>query len=116
MPTWPASLPQSPLVSGFSETPPETSLRTEMEQGPAKVRRRTTAGVRQMQMSFNMTKTQVAALDTFFTSTVNSGATAFDFTHPRTTSTVSVRFVSPPSYTPLNGEYFNVNLELEQLP
>jgi len=116
MPTWPSSLPQSPLVSGFAETPPMTSLRTEMDQGPAKVRQRTTAGIRKLQMSFNMTKAQIATLDTFYNTTISGGALKFDFTHPRTASTVSVRIVNPPSYAPINGEYYSVGLELEQLP
>ena len=45
MTSWPATLPVSPLLDGFIETVPETIIRTDMDQGPAKTRQRTTAGV-----------------------------------------------------------------------
>ncbi|QLH37711.1 MAG: hypothetical protein HWD60_00095 [Defluviicoccus sp.] len=41
---WPSSLPQKPLVDGFSETAPNLVVRSPMDVGPAKVRRRATAG------------------------------------------------------------------------
>ena len=44
MPTWPNTLPVSPLLDGFSETLPETLIRTKMETGPDKVG--TTRGAR----------------------------------------------------------------------
>lgn len=115
MPTWPASLPK-PLANGFRETPPMTVIRTEMEQGPAKVRRRTTAAIRKMSLTFLMTKTEIATLETFFLTTVAGGAIAFDFTHPRTGSTAVCRFIRPPEYGANNGTRFQIDVELEVLP
>ncbi len=116
MPTWPVTLPASPLVDGFQETPPPTVIRTEMDQGPAKTRQRTTAGVRRMQLSFILSKAQTATLDSFFTDTVKGGALGFDFTHPRTGSTLNCRFAEPPRYAALNGEKFRTALVFEVLP
>ncbi len=45
MATWPATLP-APALSSLRETPPDNLIRTQMDKGPAKVRRRTTANVR----------------------------------------------------------------------
>ncbi len=49
-PVWPPSLPQRPLAQGFSEQAPDTLIRTQMEAGPPKVRRRFTAGIRTMDL------------------------------------------------------------------
>ena len=42
---WPPSLPQGPRLEDLEETPPTLAIRTGMDVGPAKVRRRAVAGV-----------------------------------------------------------------------
>lgn len=116
MPAWPATLPASPLVNGFSESAPNTSLRTEMDQGPAKIRQRTTAAVRNITARFVLNNAQVADLETFFTTTLAGGSLGFDFTHPRTGVLETARFVTPPDYLPLGNGYYRVLAELELLP
>ena len=116
MTTWPDTLPASPLLDGFRETVQNTALRTEMEQGPAKLRRRTTAGVRTMSVAFVLSAAQVAILDTFYLTTLQGGTLSFDFTHPRTAAAVTCRFVKPPEYGVLNGAYFKTALDLEIVP
>lgn len=116
MPSWPSTLPASPLADNFFERAPDTSLRTEMEQGPAKLRRRTTAAVRLLSLRYLMNKPQIAALETFYAATLLGGTLAFDFTHPRSALTVSCRFLHPPEYISGNGNYFTVAVELEVLP
>lgn len=116
MPTWPGTLPAFPLLEGFRETVPDTVIRTDMESGPAKIRRRTTSAVRKMAVSYLMSKAQVEALETFYLTTLLGGSLAFDFNHPRKNATVSCRFVQPPVYGSANGAYFKVELELEVLP
>lgn len=116
MPTWPGTLPIAPLLDNFRETVPDTVLRTEMEQGPAKLRQRTMAAVRTLAVSYLLDKTQVTALETFYLTTLSGGITPFDFAHPRTAATVSCRFVKPPEYTTTNGNFFKTTLELEILP
>jgi len=116
MTSWPDALPAYPLLDGFHETPPKTALRTDMEQGPAKVRLRTTAGVRTMSLKYLMNKTQVTALETFYLATLQGGALTFDFIHPRNNGTISCRFTKPPEYATSNGNFFKVSVELEALP
>ena len=116
-PVWPASLPQDVLVEGYEETFPELALRTEMDAGPAKVRRRFTAGVRTLNVMSAMTRTQVATLDTFFATTTQGGALQFDWVHPRTGSAAALRFTRPPMTAPEpGGQRWRVELELEVLP
>ena len=116
MPTWPNTLPATPQADSFRETVPTTLVRTEMEQGPAKVRRRSTAGVRKLSMSFVMSKAQIATLETFITTALSGGALAFDYTHPRSGASLSCRFRQMPEYASLNGVFFKVAIELEVLP
>lgn len=116
MPTWPGSLPDIPLVEQFQEQPPNLLLRTEMDAGPAKVRRRATAGVRPMRGLISCTKAQVATLDTFYVTTCVGGSLAFDWTHPRTGAAVSFRFRNPPMYVPDYAESWRVSLDLEAMP
>jgi hypothetical protein len=83
-------------VDGYEEQLADTSLRTQMDAGPAKVRRRFTAGVTTFQVSLPMTTAQVATFETFFSTTIAGGALAFDWVHPRTRAAVSMRIVTPP--------------------
>ncbi len=116
MATWPASLPQYVLVEGYSEAPPQNTIRTSMDVGPPKMRRRSTAAVRPITGNQHMNKTQVAALDTFYVTTLNSGVDQFDWVHPRTQSAVDFRFTAPPQYESLGGTAWMVTLSLEVMP
>jgi hypothetical protein len=114
--TWPDTLPASPLLENFQEILPRTAIRTDMDTGPAKVRQRTTAGVGALMVSYLLNIAETIALDAFYQTTLSGGATAFDYTHPRTGATLSCRFTDPPEYAPVNGNYFKVTLTLEVLP
>lgn len=116
MATWPATLPP-PLADTLQETPPDNVIRTSMEKGPAKVRRRTTATVRPISFELVLDTTQLAALDTFYVTTTYSGADEFSYTHPRTGAAVSARFTAPPQYSDVNtGRHYNASIALEILP
>ncbi len=114
--TWPSTLPAYPLLEKYSEAMPNTTIRTDMEAGPAKVRQRTTAGVRRLSVGYLLSKQQVSALEEFYAETLKGGSLSFEYTHPRDDATVSCRFVEPPSYNAANGDYFNVSVSLEVLP
>ncbi len=116
MSTWPASLPQDFNIEGFEEVFPQLTLRTEMDAGPAKLRRRATSGVRSFKTTLSMTQAQVIALDVFYVTTVSSGSLAFDWTSPRSDTPESFRFVTPPKIRPFSSTYWKVDLDLEQLP
>lgn len=116
-PTWPATLPQGFLVDGYREVMPKTTIRTPMDAGPAKVRRRFTAGVRMLSGRTAMTREQTETLDTFFNTTLAGGALSFDWTHPRTQAPMTCRFASEPEFSPQSGGMrWIVTLNLEILP
>ncbi|MBI1215690.1 MAG: hypothetical protein GC185_07720 [Alphaproteobacteria bacterium] len=116
MTDWPATLPPQPLLDGYHETLPDLALRTDMAQGPAKLRRRTTAGVAQLSLAYFMTKVQVQVLVDFYTDDLIGGTQSFTFIHPRSGDAVLCRFRQPPAPAALNGPYFRVRVELEVLP
>ena len=118
MATWPGSsvLPQVMEYNSYTETMPNNVLRTKMGVGPPKLRRRATAAIRPLSGTMVLTSTQVVALDTFYTSTLNDGVTSFDWTRPRATATASFRFREPPTYVAIADNLWRVKLSLEELP
>jgi hypothetical protein len=113
---WPDTLPQSPLADGFRETLPDTALRTNMESGPAKIRRRGTTGISRMTLSFFLDAAGAAALAAFHDDTTAGGTLPFSFPHPRQGDTVSCRFIRTPEIFAISGGFFKTAIELEILP
>ena len=117
IPLWPASLPPRPLADGFSETPPNLLVRSATEIGPAKARRRATAGVTRLKAAFRLSPAQLAIFRTFFASDLQGGALPFSWTHPATGAIVAFRIVPPLTIEPIAaGIAWRVTLELELLP
>ena len=116
LPIWPSDLPAAPLVERYQEIFADTSLRTKMDQGPAKVRQRTTAGVSELALSYLVSGLQAQVLEAFYQETLAGGSLSFSFQHPRRSITVTARFRKPPQLTPRNGQYYLARLELEILP
>ncbi|MEY2653820.1 MAG: hypothetical protein RLZZ524_848 [Pseudomonadota bacterium] len=116
MASWPVSLPQALLQSGFGETLPDTALRTEMDAGPAKLRRRTSAAVRPVSGALLLTASQAADLETFYVDTLEGGTLDFTWTDPRTESACTFRFTAPPSLAPVSGALWRASISLEQMP
>jgi hypothetical protein len=115
MALWPASLPQRVLLSDFVESADANTIRSEVDYGPAKVRRRYTAEVKVYQIGLVLTTAQVATLDTFYDVTLNAVGT-FDWVNQRTLTAAVYRFRSRPEYRPLGGGYWRTSFALEVLP
>lgn len=117
MATWPASLPP-PSIDTLKESPPNNAIGTRMDKGPDKVRRRTTANVRPLAFTLQLTDAELQTLDDFYTTDTFSGVSDFDYTHPRTGAAVTARFkpATPPQYGELAGVLWSVTVELEIMP
>lgn len=119
IPDWASlALPQVPQ-KGYTESIGANILRTPMDAGPAKLRYRG-AKASILNIQFIMTTTEVNTLDTFIINTLK-GTKRFSFPHPRTKTSVEVRFVTQQdgqvySLTYLAPEYWSVSLQLEVLP
>jgi len=116
MATWPVQLPAKPLMEGNQETLPDLVIRTQMTTGPAKVRRRFTAGVRPGHYEHYMTKTQLDYFIAFFEQTCEGGALPFDYTHPVFATVESFRFVGQPAWTMVSKTHYRVAFDFEVMP
>lgn len=76
MAVWPGTLP-SPIVSNYADTPVSAFIRTDMESGTARQRRRFTATPHRLTASWMLTSVQMAAFKSFFESTINFGTDWF---------------------------------------
>ena len=92
IPTWPTinNFPQVPQ-KGFTESVGVNIVRSNMDAGPAKQRKR---GGRpsSMDLSFIMTTAQTQTLETFIQTDL-AGVKRFSFKHPRLGTTIEVRIV-----------------------
>ena len=122
--TWPTTLPQVPQ-KGYTEDKGFILLKTPMDAGPAKIRKR---GKRPdvLNVSFIMTNTEVIALQNFVENTI-LGTARFGFPHPRlTTNTLSpvmaeVRIMPQGEGVMYNlsylaPDYYTVTMQLEVMP
>lgn len=118
IPVWPAELPQYLIFNGYKEAPPDLALRTDMDTGPAKTRRRSSSGPRPIQGKLPpLTSEQVDVLLSFYEDDLLSGTLRFAWSHPRTGVVSEFRFVSRPE--PAGDEAsaaYIVALDLEILP
>lgn len=117
MPTWPVSLPEV-RPGGYQETPQNQVLRSEMETGPAKTRRRFTAGTRTIPVQYQLTDAELAVFEAFFDDEIAAGALSFSWPHPRTGQTVTAKIL-PPGYQidPVGGGlWWLLSLTIEVQP
>ncbi|GAB5390196.1 MAG: hypothetical protein Alpg2KO_31640 [Alphaproteobacteria bacterium] len=114
---FPPDLP-APLANGFSEGWPQTTIRTEMETGPAKLRRRFTAAPEPLTVRFRLNWPQLALLKAWHDETLSGGVLAFVWAHPRTGEPAQFRFTAPPGNprAVARGRFWEVELQLEKLP
>lgn len=78
IPAWPETLPYIPTVNGTGpQTLYQAPLRTEMEDGPVRQRRRSTATWSAVALRFRMTNAQYQTFKDFVTDTLNHGASRF---------------------------------------
>lgn len=112
---WPVALPQSPLSSSYGEDWQDGAIRSQMDTGPAKVRRRFTALVKTYSVAFVLTDRQVEILMEFWEETCTMGTLTFTWQDPRTQDPATVRFASRPGISHDNG-MFRVQFQIEVLP
>jgi 3-isopropylmalate dehydratase small subunit len=115
MATWPATLP-AVIADSYQEIMANNAIRTKMDVGLAKVRKRSTAAPVQFQMAYNMTSAQVTTLETFFNTTINDGVDQFTMANPRTAVSETWRITAPPQVTIVSSPLYRVIITMEKLP
>ena len=90
---WPLNVPNILQQSGFSYSRQSGVIRTDMDTGPAKVRRRFTAVVKKYRGQLIMTRTEFSTFETWFETIIMMGSLTFMFPDPLDTVTlVEFRF------------------------
>lgn len=115
MAAWPGTLPDFFQIRGFTETGADNIIRSSVDVGPEKVRRRTVTNVRRHVGNMWLTDSQYTELKTFFEVTHEYGALSFTMDDAHGTNQ-TFRFVSPPKYTTVGPNNWQVRLDLEELP
>lgn len=116
MASWPSDLPQEFDQEGFGSGPPDNVLRTPVDAGPQKSRKRFTSAPTPLTGNMIMTNTQLESFKSFL-KTIGDGALRFTFpelTDP--TNTVYVKFTSRPQWVPARGGNWNVTMNMIILP
>lgn len=116
-PSWPSTLP-SPLIGSGEWTPWDNTIRTQMDAGAPKVRRRYTANGADVTFEIRVTREQVSTLETFVATTLKD-VLPFDWKDWRLPNTpaATYRFKKRPKYSPTErADVWTATLELEKLP
>lgn len=120
MANWPASLPQNQFL-GCADQDEESRLITQMDIGPAIIRNRFTANVRNVNVPIILNGTQKQTFDTFCRTTLANYSLSFFWGDPVTDSSVEFRFKTKPQFTMTRGgstaeRIWRGSMELEILP
>jgi len=94
---WPASLPA--CAETYSEKAEPVTVRTNVAEGPAKVRRRFTLRVVRGQVGMTVRIDQRNTLDSFFYTDLNAGVERFIFRHPWLGVDKEWRMVEAPDFS-----------------
>jgi hypothetical protein len=111
---WPAELPDGFLEEGLSLEPQDNVIRTAMDAGPKKARRRYTARTVQFTGKQLFDRNEFALFETFYHTVLADGVLRFNFTDPVTGEAAEFRFVKKYTATANEG-YLEVTLPLERL-
>lgn len=121
MATWPTSLPQSVFMD-FVATRQSGMIRTSMDDGPAKQRKRFSAVSKMFKCNMILNGTQYSTFESFFESDLDFGATSFTWINPITDASATLRFTdvfTPSQLTPdadPAARLYQISMPLEVLP
>lgn len=113
---WASGLPNYLLIDGAAEVFGGNRIRSPMDVGPPKLRRRSTSAPTSFAGSMFLTTAQAATFETFYKTTLAHGTLPFTWYHPRTRASVDMTFVGDPELIPQGGGEWLLNLTVEILP
>lgn len=113
---WPAGIPTAFSSDTFEATAQPITIRTDMDAGPPKVRRRFTQPVRKYKCSIILKDAaQYTILDEFYYLICQGGTDTIALNDPITLEPMIARFFGPITYTAI-GIAWQAEFELERLP
>lgn len=115
-PIWPVTLPEYVLQSGYREDKQDQALRSPMDGGSTKTRRRFTARFDTIDVRMRMSNEQVTLFETFYETTLKGGTLNFDWLHPRRRTAKTMQIVGKVTTVPADGDNFDVAFKVEIKP
>lgn len=114
-PVWPPSLQSAPGADA-ARTRESNVIRSPMEYGPPKMRRRASRAATRLKFSLLVDAAQRTALETFYLDTL-AEVLPFDWQDffAEGFPAATFRFVAPPQYQNVSGVLWSAAIELEQL-
>lgn len=116
MDTWPIALQQRLNADDFEVKYGDTTIRTDMDIGPAKVRRRFTDAVDIYTCSIFLGISDWSILKDFYKTSLAGGSLPFLFTDPFSGAQETFRFAVPPDGRPIGGRIFRITMTWEKMP
>lgn len=107
-------LPDNFQENSFTESEKTANIKTAMDIGPSKVRRRYTTHTSIYSGSMLMDSSQKSAFKVFYQTTLRNGQYSFNFPNPSEAGYVEVKFNGVPSYKALENSYWNISFSLTQ--
>jgi len=111
---WPELLPSGLLADGFSKQPQSNVIRTSMDAGPKKARRRYTARTVKYSGKQMFDEAELMVFEQFYHNVIADGVLRFNFTDPVSQETAEFRFTEDYSVSGNEGQY-EVQMSLERL-
>jgi hypothetical protein len=111
---WPHILPSGLLAAGFSKQPRNNVIRTAMEAGPNKTRRRYTSRAVIVKGKQIFDAMELAVFEEFYHTVLADGALRFNFADPLSLETAEFRFTQDYAVTENSG-LFEIAMSLERL-
>jgi hypothetical protein len=111
---WPTTLPD--CAEQWTEKDRESLIRTPMETGPPKVRRRFTAPMREFTVTMTLRNDQVQPLRDFYDIDCAQGVNSHYFIHPYLQTQQAFRFMAPPQINSVTALSASVQMQWEQFP
>lgn len=112
--SWPTGFP-TPSINGYRFTAGKTFTRTDVEQGPARQRRRFTSAPAEVQTSWTLTLYQFETFEAWWIHTLQGGADWFSVPlgNGKGRQTVTARFTQPYEASWIGSETVRVTGSLE---
>lgn len=111
---WPAELPQVLILDNLSAEKQNNVIRTQMDAGPQKIRRRYTVATKNFSGQIVVTEAQRRVLEDWYDNDLASGALRFLMKDPQTLILSQFRFREHYKEDSLNGVW-KITLSLEKM-
>lgn len=117
MPTivWPKNVPACFSWTNYVEEKQPVTVRSPVDSGPQKMRRRYTRPLVGIMSTIVCTKQELADLGMFFDVTLQGGTQHFQMNHQITGFPEMFRFLQPPRFTAMKADTFSVEIVLERI-